>query len=658
VWPVVVVVPDAGALLEALTLWSPAGRFPVIIDDGSLAASENIARFVRAFGAKVEVVRWTATPVPVPPDQVRAGIAAAVAAAWATDAGPGAEGKPGDRPAESTAPTGPLLTPAAAWLQTGWAPVGVVAFDPADEAWAAAAILAVARGQIALAVSKPAINGESMSAVDAAGLQAQIIIGLDEARATWRGTGQGIDAVTLAMSLPSRVIIDADHMPQGGVRGGAFAGKAGEALALSDLIGREPAASAPVFTTTRWAWTGQIGGNAAYASYAAACAVFLTARSGQGFDGYDSGRPWSDYGHGLALAALAPLKVLAADAKPEGTLAKWGTRFSAGASADVLFVNTSGQSAYFDLLPGRGETDDVPLLNAPLACYFVHSWSCQNPAGRWTIAGRFIEHGAFMYVGSVHEPFLQGFVQPKIVAQQLAMGMPWGAAVRGEGAGPWRIACMGDPLAGPKFAREPEAATAEGAEQQPTAAQRVRGLGPVTVALSGELATALKAKNVDAAIRLLILQGKDGDAVKLAAAAVDDAAFRAGLSQRTLGMGVLAAFRAKNHEAMTSLAQAWLSDAKGAARKINLDGGDGPIISAIWHSAAARGELIGARHLDLLKATRRTSSPAIMVRDIGTIAAAMNARAKGSGGAYIDSVAATQNDEGIKNQLRELRKGY
>jgi len=60
----------------------------------------------------------------------------------------------------------------------------------------------------------------------------------------------------------------------------------------------------------------------------------------------------------------------------------------------------------------------------------------------------------------------------------------------------------------------------------------------------------------------------------------------------------------------------------------------------------------------LLKATRRTSSPAIMVRDIGTIAAAMNARAKGSGGAYIDSVAATQNDEATKNQLRELRKGY
>src|SRR5690606_22496469 len=54
--PVVVICPDEASCLDAIRMWSPRLRFPVLIDDGSHDAAADIARFVRAF--EPEQVLW------------------------------------------------------------------------------------------------------------------------------------------------------------------------------------------------------------------------------------------------------------------------------------------------------------------------------------------------------------------------------------------------------------------------------------------------------------------------------------------------------------------------------------------------------------------------------------------------------------------------
>ena len=156
----------------------------------------------------------------------------------------------------------------------------------------------------------------------------------------------------------------------------------------------------------------------------------------------------------------------------------------------------------------------------------------------------------------------------------------------------------------------------------------------------------------------MIRQGQDTQAAKLAGAAADDANFRKELKDQTLSMAALAAFRAKNVDAMTSILQARLIVDKSQLRTLDLEHGDDMLIAALWHSAAGRAELISPKHLELLKATRRGSSPAMAVRDIATIATALNSRAKGGGSRYIDAQIAATKDESFRTQLRELRKSY
>src|SRR5262245_59910925 len=55
----VVIVSDAPSYVGAIAKWTPVRKFPVLIDDGTPAARENIARFVRAF-KPAHVVRWSA----------------------------------------------------------------------------------------------------------------------------------------------------------------------------------------------------------------------------------------------------------------------------------------------------------------------------------------------------------------------------------------------------------------------------------------------------------------------------------------------------------------------------------------------------------------------------------------------------------------------
>src|SRR5690606_22365810 len=112
--------------LSAVEQWSLERRFPVLIDDGSDEAMENIARFVRAFEPE-SILRWAPEGgAPGAGMARRQRVEAAVASAWGADSYD-------ELPQR--------------WSELGFAPPGAVVAAHNDPAWTAALALAAGRGQ-------------------------------------------------------------------------------------------------------------------------------------------------------------------------------------------------------------------------------------------------------------------------------------------------------------------------------------------------------------------------------------------------------------------------------------------------------------------------------------------------------------------------------
>jgi hypothetical protein len=87
----------------------------------------------------------------------------------------------------------------------------------------------------------------------------------------------------------------------------------------------------------------------------------------------------------------------------------------------------------------------------------IHSFSAADPTDLQTIAGRWLAQGAFVFYGSMNEPFLHAFRPPRLVADLIEAGAPLVAALRqGESEPfgfPWRLVYLGDPLYRPWIPR-------------------------------------------------------------------------------------------------------------------------------------------------------------------------------------------------------------
>ena len=80
----------------------------------------------------------------------------------------------------------------------------------------------------------------------------------------------------------------------------------------------------------------------------------------------------------------------------------------------------------------------------------IHSFSAADPLDPSTLAGRWLENGAYIYFGAMNEPFLNAFRCPRLVAELAASEIPLSAVLRQgpyEAFGrPWRLVYLGDPL--------------------------------------------------------------------------------------------------------------------------------------------------------------------------------------------------------------------
>lgn len=488
----VVIVPDVSSYVAAISRWTLLVRYPVLIDNGTWESQQDISRFVRAFAPQT-VVRWKATAeaaLPADAGARRAAIENAAAKSWGVErAG--------------------LLAEQYKKLQLS--PPGVVVAWPEDPAWTAALALAAGHGQPIIWAAPPrgGLNDDAeSSAVDS--LSAAIEKGCQTSGYTWRALGDEIDAVALCLNLPAKVI----PPPLAGMPADRNA-----RLATTDLVGRPLIGQ----RSPRWGWASQVHGNEAQAAYRAMSALYLMPSRAWVFDGYEEGPPWKTFDGGDAAKELQRVNLVVQlnDGNAQSAAAWQKFAFGrakgsnlgdddaarGGTDAGLILVNTMGNGEFFDLRPGRCFGGDVPLLSRPSIVYFVHSWSALAPAARHTIGARFLEHGAYAYLGSVNEPFLQAFVPTPIFARRFAAQIPWAAAVRLDSGPPWKIAAFGDPLM--TFGPPAPAAT---------------GVLPLDGArnVSDDLTESLKSRRFHEALRELSMLGRDADGAKLVASVSQD----------------------------------------------------------------------------------------------------------------------------------------
>lgn len=412
----VVLVPDEATYLDEISRWTPHSRWPVLLEDNAFAP-----RFIRAF-KPAAVYRRSPVGTPLPAgDELKRAIERSAAKAW--------NGK--DSLAESLAAV--KLVPA-----------GIVGASPADAAWTGALALAAGRGQlIAWIEGDYGGVGATLQESDFSRLNAAVMDAFRQSGRTWGGLGDELDTFTLCRNTPFRVKLQS---PPGGWNPSLPAKDDGP-FATTDALCRGE-------TGKRFAFAAQVPGDALRAASMAMCSLFLQRESVFMFNGYAGrGEPmFAEFGFAQANGRLVEAG-FSCTLKDGGDAAplSWRAMASAGLQSDVVLVNSSGNADFFEL-PGGSVLwgNEVPVLDRPVALSMIHSFSLQQPDNPWTVGAQWLDHGAYAYVGSVHEPFVVAFVPPRVLVERILAPAPFLIASRQwEGdmiPQAWRVATVGDPL--------------------------------------------------------------------------------------------------------------------------------------------------------------------------------------------------------------------
>ncbi len=424
---VVCLVPDEPTFLEAIGLWDSAHAFPILIED-----TEHTLRFLRAFQPS-KVVRYTRQEKPGEntPDETWDNAVSAVGRSW-RNADP--DQKEAAIPRGDAVPTG-----------LGPTPPGVVVSKPTSASLAGAVALAAGRFQPLLRWEPGRSRAEKPLLEDAIKMCLDLESRVSALAPKHGSLGDDCDFLTLAGDWPRRY-----HIPEGP--------KAGEA-SFDDLLGRVPG------PFSRWAYVGRLQDDARLSVYQAMCSLFLQPDSALLFNGYDEKeQPWSDYQMTRAARRLGEVLPVSERSGPEQAgLSGWRHSFDPINRHGLVLINSSGGGEMFNTRNGQGHTKDVPM-SVPAALLVIHSYSAIDPDDASTIAARWLLNGAFLYFGSLNEPYLQAFRTPTLEADLLVEGLPMGAVVRKlidedpQFGSPWRLHLLGDPL----YRIDPKAAKALG----------------------------------------------------------------------------------------------------------------------------------------------------------------------------------------------------
>ena len=420
----VVLVKDEASFLDEISHWRLDARWPVLIEDDIFAP-----QFIRAFKPAQVLRRIEKAPNVDDPAALKAAIANAISSAWNAAA----------------ANTPPL----SAITAQSYTPPGIVIMDPADPAWVAGVALAAGRGLIPFFIEGNFGGAnDQLSADQFSALSKQVDQAFASTGLPYDKLGDKLEGLALCRTTAQKTTIDvpANLRPSGR---GMPEIKSTDPVATTDALCRNADGS-------RYAFCGSIFGSSRYCAYAAMSSLFLSRNSIGAFNCYQaanlSAYDFSELAVKLPEAGFTT-KVWSG---PKGHMADWRKILAQGFDGDVLFVNSSGNLDFFDVgNPGsvpvqeKGAPGDVPILSRPLALHMIHSWSLTAPSAHESIGGRWLESGAYAYVGSVFEPFLPAFSPPVEILSRCANYVPFLIASRvwdGPFALPWRVATLGDPF--------------------------------------------------------------------------------------------------------------------------------------------------------------------------------------------------------------------
>lgn len=416
----VVLVPDVATYIDEISRWTLRGRWPVLFEDDLYAPM-----FIRAFKPAVVVRRNSVGAFPAALEERQNLVKGAVTKSWMV-------------PGSPVVPT----TPAEAYASVQFEPFGLVLASMDDGAWPAALALASGHGQALLW-----LDGNFGGVNDTLTPEhfTRLATAVEDAAKTttlrYDGLGDSIDAVTICrnMAVKAEVPDVARWAPPQGMPV-----KSGEAIAVTDGLCRNADGK-------RWAIAAWIFGEEVRSAYIAMSSLFLEPRTVWLMNTYPADGQWANYSTEVGAKALGD-SGFTVNQFPSAQLSEvaWLNMLMGGINPDVLVMNSKGNMDFFDLVaPATCYPEDVPILDRPLALHLIHSWSLTSPGARTTVGGRWLEHGAYAYAGSVFEPYLAAFVPPTLLAQRMANYVPFLVASRwGEGAldATWRVTTIGDPL--------------------------------------------------------------------------------------------------------------------------------------------------------------------------------------------------------------------
>jgi hypothetical protein len=402
---VVCLVPDVATFFEVIAAWDDRHFFPILIDD-----VEYTFKFLRAF-RPARIVRYPKTAAPIASDELWERASQAVGKAWTKEWVAANELPRGDAVPRTLGPV----------------PPAVVVTSSGSPSLAGAVALAAGRFEPLLKWDTGSKRfGTMLTLEDARALSLDLETVLGDLIPHYDQLGDDCDFVTLAGDYPYK-----------------YAQTGGE-CAFEDLILRAAK------SYRRWAYCGRLLGDAKLSVYRAMCSLFLHPSSALLYNCYDEkAPPWADYAMPAAAARLSPILPVVHRKGDRAALAGWHQVFDPLNRFGLVMINSSGGPNNFNIGSGPGNTADIPE-SGPTAVLIIHSLSAFTPEDPSTLAGRWLANGAFLYFGSMNEPYLQGFRTPALVATFLAENLPVSASVKrvmGEIHGqPWRLVLFGDPL--------------------------------------------------------------------------------------------------------------------------------------------------------------------------------------------------------------------
>ena len=415
---VVCLVEDMPGFLKAIALWDDSKYFPILVDDGDFSR-----KFIHAFSPsrvfKIPKIKGIAGDK----ETLWKASLAAVGRSWSNEKGKLANLK-GDELPKSLGETTP----------------GVVISHPESPALAGAIALAAGRFQPLLRWETKERFADVLPGDEAERLATELEKAIAKVAPKYAELGDDCDFATLAGDYPYRYNAAEKKAFQPGI------------AAFDDLVGRTRDEH-----KDRWAYTGRLLGDPASSVYRAMCALFLQPKTALCFNGYSEQDPgFVPYNTMIGAAhALDPLtKTVQRSGPKQSDLAGWHAVFSPKNRRGLVLITSHGGPTVFNILGDAGRAPDVPATD-PTIVYMIHSYSAADPLNTDTIAGRWLDNGAYIYFGSLNEPYLESFRAPTLVADLIAAGLPLGVVgrmTRDEAgpyepfARPWRLHYLGDPL--------------------------------------------------------------------------------------------------------------------------------------------------------------------------------------------------------------------